>query len=140
MLGRTPPKTCAAAKPYITPVSAFPIHVAKHLNATQTLALAAKTVHEAEAIWLLTANSGRQLRVPGLYSGQLLPTGRSFTLVRYSIAPGVTLTGFVTLKKLGPPLTFNGFVIVGGAATAPGILQLSGGSLRGRLGDKNVGR
>jgi pimeloyl-ACP methyl ester carboxylesterase len=140
MLGGTPPKTCAAAKPYVTPVAAFPTHLAKHLNATQTLALAAKTVHEAEAIWLLTASSGPQLDVPDLYGGQLLPGGRSFTLLRYSIAPGVTLTGLVSLKKLGPPLTFNGFVIVGGTATAPGVLQLSGGSLRGRLGHKNVGR
>jgi pimeloyl-ACP methyl ester carboxylesterase len=140
ILGQTPPTTCARPKPYLTPVAAFPTHLAKHLDATQTLALAAKTVHEAEAIWLMTTNPGQQPRVPGLDSGQLLPGGSSFTLLRYGIAPGVTLTGLVTLEKLGPPLAFNGFVIVGGNAATPGLLQLSGGSVRGRLGGKNVGR
>jgi pimeloyl-ACP methyl ester carboxylesterase len=138
MLGNTPPTTCARAKSYLTPVGAFPTHLAKHLDAANTRALVAKTVHEAEAIWLMTGSAGGHLRVPGLDSGELLPSAMSFTLLRYSIAPGVTLTGLVTLAKLGPPLTFKGFVIVGGSAAAPGFLELSGGSLRGRLGRKHV--
>jgi hypothetical protein len=138
MLGNTPPTTCARAKSYLTPVAAFPTHLAKHLDGPHTRALVAKTVHEAEAIWLMTGNAGPKLRIPGLDSGELLPSSQSFALLRYSIAPGVTLTGLVTLEKLGPPLSFKGFVIVGGTAAAPGFLQLSGGSLRGKLGRKHV--
>ena len=100
MLGDTPPTTCARARAYLAPVAAFPTHVAKHLDVTQTRALVAKTVHEAEAIWLMTGNAGGKLRVPGLDSGELLPNGQSFTLLRYGIAAGVTLSGVVTLANL----------------------------------------
>jgi pimeloyl-ACP methyl ester carboxylesterase len=140
MIGQTPPTTCARAKSYLTPVAAFPTHLAKHLDGAQTRALVARTVHEAEAIWLMTGSAGPKPRIPGLDGGELLPSSQSFALLRYSIARGVTLTGLVTLEKIGPPLSFKGFVIVGGTAAAPGFLQLSGGSLRGRLGRKHVGR
>jgi pimeloyl-ACP methyl ester carboxylesterase len=133
MLGTTPPATCARPKPYLTPLAAFPTHVSKHFDTAQTRSLASSTLHEAEAAWLMASSSSRQVAVPGLYGGTLAPARRSFMLRRYSVAPGVTLTGQVTLTKFGPPLGFDGFVIVGGTAAAPGLLHLSGGGLHGRL-------
>jgi hypothetical protein len=139
ILGGTPPATCARPKPYLTPLASFPAVASKHLDALQTRQVAAKTVREAEAVWLMTAGSTRQAALPGIYGGKLRAAGNVFTLERYSIAPGVTLTSHVTLTRVGPPLAFKGFVIVGGKSAAPGLLQLSGGSLRGRLGGKIVG-
>ncbi len=134
MLGHAPPTTCARAKPFVTPVGAFPVPSSKHLDAGQTRLLVAKTVHEAEAVWMMTASSGFHLVVPGLYSGRLLTTGAGFMLQRYSITPGVTLTGLVLLKGLGPPLAFEGLLNVGGKTATPGVLNLSGTALRGKLG------
>jgi hypothetical protein len=42
--------------------------------------------------------------------------------------------------KSGLPLAFQGTLTVGGAAAAPGLLGLSGGSLRGTLAGRVVGR
>jgi pimeloyl-ACP methyl ester carboxylesterase len=140
ILGGTPPTTCARPKPYLTAVASFPVHVSKHLRAVRTRTIAAGTLHEAEAVWLMAAASSRQVTVPGIYSGRLLATGKAFTLTHYSVAPGVTLSGRVTLTTTGPPLGFEGFVVVGGKAAAHGILQLSAGGLRGELVERTAGR
>jgi hypothetical protein len=83
--------------------------------------------------------SGTSITIPGIFGGKLVAAGRSFTLANYSDARGVTLTGTLTLTKLGPPLAFQGAVTVGGAAAAHGVLGLSGASLRGTLGGRPVG-
>jgi hypothetical protein len=77
--------------------------------------------------------------VPGVFGGKLLAAARSITLVNYSDARGVSISGKVTLSKFGPPLVFQGAVTVGGSAAARGILGLSGSSLRGSLGGRSVG-
>ena len=138
ILGDTPPTACARPRPYTTPLASFPAAAARRLHATQTRTAAEKTLHEAEAAWLMTASSTRQLVIPGIYSGRLLATRKGFTLLRYSITPGVTLTGLVTLTKFGPPLAFKGVVIVDGRAAAHGILKLSGANLRGKLTDRTA--
>ena len=141
ILGSAPPASCAAPRPYLSPLAAFPARGSKRLDARQTLAVAGKTLHEAEAAWLMTAtDSTRQSAIPGVYGGKLAPAERAFVLERYSIAPGVTLTGHISLAKAGAPLVFKGYVIVDGAAAARGLLELSGSSLHGRLGHRLVGR
>jgi pimeloyl-ACP methyl ester carboxylesterase len=133
---------CPRPKPYLTPVPALPApgtaQPARPAGAAATYAIANKSLREAEAMWLtLNAGSGS---VAGIYGGKLVSSGRSFTLTRYSIAPGVTLSGTIRLAKAALPLTFEGTVTVAGPGASGGILGLSGNSLRGMLGGSVVGR
>jgi len=97
-------------------------------------------VREAEAAWYLATNGGSSGTVAGIYSGHLASTGaRTFKLVGYSIAPGVSVSGSLRLTTFGPPLAFQGLLTVGGRSAAPGSLGLVADSLRGTLGGKRVG-
>jgi pimeloyl-ACP methyl ester carboxylesterase len=110
--------TCKRPKPMLGPLAAFPsMGSTRQLDAGETLSIVTKTIREAEAVWLMTAPHSA---VAGLASGSIVPRLNSFTLVRYGIAPGVTVSGRVTLAGWGPPLTFKGRVRVTGAAAAPG--------------------
>jgi hypothetical protein len=83
--------------------------------------------------------SGASVAVPGVFGGKLVAGARSIKLVGFADARGVAVSGTLTLKKLGPPLAFQGAVTVGGTAAARGLLGLSGASLRGSLGGSPVG-
>jgi hypothetical protein len=140
--GGAVPSACPRAKPLLAPVPALPspgsTRPKRAAGPLQTYAIAATTVREAEAIWLTAAPS----TIPGIFGGRLVPssTKAEFTLARYSIARGVTLSGKLRLAKFGFPLTFEGTLTVGGAAASSGILGLSGSSLRGTLGGRIVGK
>lgn len=143
ILGGAVPSTCPQTKPLVTPVPALPApgsaHPAQPQSVRVTYAGASDALHDAQALWLMTAGeSGGSATIPGLYGGKLVASARSFTLVRYSIARGITLSGTFTLKRLGPPLVFQGTLTVGGAAAAGGVLGLQGTSLRGTLGGRPV--
>jgi pimeloyl-ACP methyl ester carboxylesterase len=133
---------CPRSKPLLEPIPALPApgsaRPKRAAGPLQTYAIAAKTVREAEAIWLTAAPS----TVPGIFGGTLVPSSSKpeFTLARYSIARGVTLSGKLRLAKFGLPLTFEGTLTVSGAAASRGILGLSGSSLRGTLGGRIVGK
>ena len=128
---------CPRGNPYLNTVPSFPVGKTPRIaTAAQTLVLSTKTIKEAEAIWL-TLGDGN---VSGLYSGRLTAAGRTFSLTRYSIAPGVELTGKVRFVKFGPPLQFDGTVIVGGAGAAHGLLGLNGDKVGGTLDGQLVGR
>jgi len=133
LIGETPPTSCPRPKPYLTPAAAFPTLIAKRLDAQQTIALAAKTLHEAEAIWLMTATSDEPTTIPGLEGGKLFARESDFTLDRYSIGAGLALTGAITITSFGPPVQFNGFIIVNGTAAVPGILRVNHGQLHAEL-------
>jgi hypothetical protein len=60
-------------------------------------------------------------------------TAKAFTLDRYGIVQGVTISGRVRVSGLEAPLAFTGSVHVAGAAADRGTLTLAGRSLRGRL-------
>jgi pimeloyl-ACP methyl ester carboxylesterase len=139
LAGGTVATQCPRGNPYLDVVPAFAparSSASKHESVKQTLALVTKTLREAEGIWLMT-NGG----VAGLYSGRLVASSpRTFTLVRYSIAPGVELNGKVRFVKFGPPLQFDGTVTVGGAGAARGLLGFSGGKIGGTLDGQIVGR
>jgi pimeloyl-ACP methyl ester carboxylesterase len=134
------PESCAPARPFLLPLTAFPITLSRRLGPAQTLVLATKTVQEAEAAWLATAGiSEKPATVLGIYTGKLVATPSTITLAKYSLGAGVTVTGRITVTDVGPPAAFSGSVKVAGSAASPGTLILAHGLLRGRLGNRKVG-
>jgi pimeloyl-ACP methyl ester carboxylesterase len=138
MTGGTPASQCTRSAPFLHPIPALPAPTVRRTpwNAQTTYSIALKTVADAEASWL---GSGSPV-VPGIYGGKLSAGQRQFTLSRYSIAPGVTVTGTIRLTKTTLPLSFQGTLTVGGRSAATGILGLDGTSLRGTLGGRLVGK
>jgi pimeloyl-ACP methyl ester carboxylesterase len=140
MTGGTVPAVCPRPKPIVSPVPALPApgvaHPKKPASPAQTYTIASATLREAEAMWLTAAPR----TVAGVFGGKIAAGARSFTLTRYSIARGVTLTGTLKLSKTTLPLVFQGAVTVAGPGASPGLLGLSGTSLRGTLGGRLVGR
>ncbi|MEN3341558.1 MAG: hypothetical protein V7644_962 [Actinomycetota bacterium] len=139
--GGAVPQQCPRPKALVTPVPALPAPGSAHsrhvAGPAQTFRIAAKTVREAEAVWLMTAGlSGQRQTVAGVFGGRLVETGSTFKFVRYSIARGVSLGGTIRAKDFGPPVVFQGTITIGGARAAHGVLGLSGRSLRGTVGGK----
>jgi pimeloyl-ACP methyl ester carboxylesterase len=135
--GAIPPAQCPRPKPIVRTVPGLPTPPAARarLGPVATYAIASRTIVEAQAAWLMTNDAA----LAGIYSGKLVPAGRGFTLTRYSIARGVELSGTFKLTSTDLPFAFQGTVKVGGAAAAPGILGLSGTSIKGTLGGRVVG-
>jgi pimeloyl-ACP methyl ester carboxylesterase len=141
MTGGTPPAQCPRPKALTENVPALPagtVPKAPH-GPLATYSIASKTVDEAEAAWLMALFSGSST-VPGIFGGRLTTTLRDLTLARYSIAPGVSLTGKLHRSGSDFPAHFQGTLTVAGPSAASGILGLNGTSLRGSLGGKIVGR
>ncbi len=136
--GTTPPASCPRGEAIVTPIAALPARPKGVATPAATLAIVSKTLHEAQAAWLMTAGlSGGAVTLPGIYGGRLVATSaRSFRLVAYSLDPGITVSGTLKLKTFGPPLVFQGAVTVAGKAASDGILGLKGASLRGTLGGR----
>jgi len=121
--------------PLIKILGTFPRRAARTPGAT--LAAVGKTLREAEATWLDT--SGRVER--GLYGGKLTvaKSGTTFTLTRYSLVPGVTVTGKVSFAALGPPTMYKGKVRVSGSSAVSGTLTIAKtGRVSGTLGGRRV--
>jgi hypothetical protein len=134
--GAIPPAQCPRPKPIVRTVPGLPAPTGPaKLSPKATYAIAARTIQEAQAAWLMANDS----TFAGIYAGRLVPSSRSFTLTRYAIARGVELSGTFKLMGTDLPLSFQGTVKVGGAVAAPGILGLSGTSLKGTLGGRVVG-
>jgi len=144
MTGGTVPSSCPRSKALVVPEAALPkpgsAHPARPAGPVPTYAIAAKTVRDAETIWAMTSGfGGGPSQVPGIFGGKIVSSGRTFRLVDYSIARGVTLTGTVKLAAFGPPLAFRGTVTVAGKGATRGVLRVSGTSVRGALGGRVVG-
>jgi hypothetical protein len=135
----TAPPSCTAQPALVAPVPAIPSPSKHVLTAKATYAAARSTVGDAQALWLMTALSGGSTTVPGVYGGRMVVVARSLKLENYTVTPGVTVSGTLTFKKLGPPVVFQGPVTVGGAIAQHGLLGLNGASLRGTLGGRSVG-
>ncbi|TML28468.1 MAG: alpha/beta hydrolase [Actinobacteria bacterium] len=102
-----------------------------------TLATVGKTLREAEATFWFNFSTP----VRGLFGGKLTParSGLSFTLARYSLAPGVLVSGKLSFVDLGPPSTFKGTVKVSGSAAVAGTLKVAKtGRITGSLGGRKV--
>ena len=119
----------------------LPARPRRPLPSAATLAVVKATLKEAEAAWLMTDGlTGSNTPVPGVYGGRLTsPSSSSFRLAGYTVARGVSLSGTIRIAKPGPPLDFQGILIISGSGAAPGVLGLRGGSLRGTLGGELVG-
>jgi pimeloyl-ACP methyl ester carboxylesterase len=123
-------------KPIAKVLRVFPRRPA-HKTAATTLAAVGQTVREAEAsFWFSLSKPMR-----GLYGGKLVTASNfnSFTLTRYTDAPGVVVSGRVTFAALGPPSTFTGTVRVSGSAALSGTLKIAkNGTIKGTLGGHKV--
>jgi hypothetical protein len=142
--GSAPPAVCPAEAPLVLPVTAVPapgpVKAKKAASARATYATVRQTLFEARAAWLMTSGaSGGAAAVPGIVGGKMIAEARSFRLVKYADANGVTLSGTLTFKSFGPPLIFQGTITVGGPAAAHGIVTLNGSTLAGALGGRPVG-
>jgi pimeloyl-ACP methyl ester carboxylesterase len=105
-------------------------------SASGTLAAVATTLHEAAATWLALLLSPLK-SAAGVYAGKLTLAGASgFRLANYAVAPGVRVSGRVSARRAGLPLTFNGTLRVVGPAA--GTLHVAGHALRGVLGGRRV--
>lgn len=142
--GNSVPTSCPRPAVLAAPVAAYSAARRPATPATrvqQTFAAAANTLREAEAAWLLFAESGGStVAVPGLYSGLLTASSRSLFLTGYSISPGVTITGHLTVAAVTYPLIFSGKLVVAGARASFGTLTASSGHLTGTLAGKHVSR
>jgi pimeloyl-ACP methyl ester carboxylesterase len=141
MTGGAPPSQCPRVKALVAPVPALPVSRTHAASPAETLVIATKTLHEAQAAWLMTGGvTGSSASVPGIFGGRLKPTSdRTFTLAGYSVARGVALSGTIKVTRFAPPMEFQGILTVSGRGAAQGILGLTKGVLRGTLGSKVVG-
>lgn len=131
MYGATPPASCPRAGQLVTTVPTYPTYSPARLDARATRAVAALTLHDAEAIWLLAAGSatGGGLTAPGLDGGSIDAYRTHFVLKRYAIAPGLTLSGAVRMSRAETPIGFSGDLTVGGTAAVHERLELRNGRL-----------
>ncbi len=139
MLGSTLPAVaeCQRVPAWVKTLTTFP-KAAPPKTPTSTLAVAAKTVHEAEAAWLQTLFSQVPIAPAGLYGGKLVARGgEGFTLTRYSVAPGVLVSGKVN-ATIGAPSVFTGTVRVSGPKAVAGTLRITRTTLSGTLGGRRV--
>jgi pimeloyl-ACP methyl ester carboxylesterase len=123
-------------QPIAKVLKVFPKRPARK-TAALTLAAVGQTVREALAIdWFGLSKPAR-----GLYGGKFTAgkDGVSFTLARYSDAPGVVLNGKITFVDIGPPSTYKGTIKVSGSAALPGTLKIAkNGKITGALGGHTV--
>jgi len=122
-------------KPLAKVINKFPGRPARTVSAT--LRVSGQTLREAEAGFWFQASKA----IRGLNGGKLALTrsGDSFVLTRYSLAPGVLLTGKLTIADIGPPSTYKGTVKVSGSGAVAGTLKVArNGKISGFLGGRKV--
>jgi pimeloyl-ACP methyl ester carboxylesterase len=129
--------SCPRVPPIVKVLGAFPRTSSKP-SVRSTLAVAAKTLREAEAAWWQLTPSATTLR--GLFGGKLvqLKKGDGFTLTRYALTPGVFITGKIAFADIGPPSTYKGTVKVSGPGAVAGTLKVSKNTVSGRLGGRAI--
>src|SRR5207302_8804536 len=134
--GGPPPPACKRGPPFIAPLAAFPASVAA-LQPTgapglrgRTIAAVSRTVREAAATRgiAVTGFASAPRSLAGPFGGRIAVSGLSFSLTRYSVVPGLEVTGRLDLDRPASgsvfPLRFVGSVKVGGAKAAPGSLHV----------------
>ncbi len=137
-LSATDPGCPTRVLPLAKVLGAFPRRPA-HRTVAETLAAVAKSLREAEATSWFGFSSRFTAR--GLYGGKLATAknGVDFTLTRYSVAPGVLVSGKIIFVDIGPPSRYRGTIKVSGSAAVAGTLTISKtGKVTGRLGGRRV--
>ena len=128
---------CRRVPPWVKTLAAFPTKAPAKMAAS-TVGVAAKTVREAEAAWLQALLAPSRIAPAGIYGGRLVSRGGDgFTLTRYSVVPGVAVSGRIN-AKIGAPTVFTGTVRVSGPKAAAGSLRISRTTLSGTLGGRRV--
>jgi pimeloyl-ACP methyl ester carboxylesterase len=132
---------CATrVQPLAKVLAAFPRRPA-HRTVAQTFAAAGKTVSEAEATSWFGLSSSARFAARGLYGGKLVSAsnGLDFTLTRYSVAPGILVSGKITFVDISSSSTYKGTVKVSGSAAVAGTLKIAkNGKVTGTLGGRRV--
>jgi len=141
MLGSPPPASCSRPSLFVATVPAYPAPVStgkktKVASPSRTLAIASQAIRDAEALWLM---SGPGDQIPGVYSGKLVAGDQKLTLVRYSVTPGIELSGTLRVKGSNLPLRFDGAVRVSGKSAATGLLGIASNKVAGTLNGVVVG-
>ena len=135
MLAKSFKTTCPRAPSLVAPVGPLTgFTKADTLSPKQTLAAVRLTVGEAEA----ALNFG-ETNVRGLAGGTLETGLGGIVLKRYSVVPGVELTGFLGILNSDFPIGLDGTVTVTGSRAADGLLGIGRNSAVGALGGTVVG-
>ena len=128
---------CPRVPALVGTLAAFPRAVPAK-TPRSTIGVAGKTVREAEATWLQTLFSPRPIAPAGLYGGKVVSGGSSgFTMRRYSVVPGVLVSGRIKVK-VGAPFVFTGTVRVAGPKAVTGTLRVTRRTISGTLGGRRV--
>jgi pimeloyl-ACP methyl ester carboxylesterase len=149
LAGGAPPSHCPRSPMLVDPIGAFPASLGalKPTGAAglrgRTLAAVSKTLREAGAAWGLAVTGFTQVHaIAGPYGGVIRSSGLTFSLSRYSVVPGVQVSGSLRLYRpsrgLPLPARFVGSVRVGGAKAAHGRLAVGRAALSGRLAGRRV--
>jgi pimeloyl-ACP methyl ester carboxylesterase len=105
-------------------------------SARATVAAVATTVHDAAATWLALVLSPVKTAA-GVYAGKLtLAGGSAFRLTNYGVVPGIRVSGRLTVRRAGLPLTFTGTLRIAGKSA--GTLRVAGHALTGVLAGRRV--
>jgi pimeloyl-ACP methyl ester carboxylesterase len=138
--GGVPPSRCPRSPLLVNPIGAFPTSVASLGSRARgrTLVAVSKTVREAAASWAFALTGfGGAHAIPGLYGGAIRISGTTFTLKRYSLVPGVQVSGSLQLHRPDTgailPARFVGSLRVLGPKAAHGRLSVGARVLSGVL-------
>jgi pimeloyl-ACP methyl ester carboxylesterase len=128
---------CPRTPALVKTLTAFPRTSAR--TTRMTLAVAVKTVREAEATWLQALFASSPITPVGLYGGKLASSsaGDGFTLTGYSVAPGISISGRIK-AKIDAPIMFTGTVQVSGPRAVAGTLRITRTTVSGTLGGRRV--
>src|SRR5436309_439953 len=143
--GGVPPSRCPRSPLLVSPIGAFPASLGSLGSRTRgrTLAAVSKTVREAAASWAFALTGfGGAHAIAGLYGGSIRISGTTFTLKRYSLVPGIQVSGSLHLYRPDTgailPARFVGSLRVLGAKAAHGRLSVEPKVLSGILGGLRV--
>jgi pimeloyl-ACP methyl ester carboxylesterase len=143
--GGVPPSRCPRSPLLVNPIGAFPASLGSLGSRTRgrTLAAVSKTVREAAASWAFALTGfGGAHAIAGLYGGSLRISGTTFALKRYSLVPGVHVSGSLHLYRPDTgailPARFVGSLRVLGPKAARGRLSVGPKVLSGILGGLRV--
>src|SRR5438067_6343325 len=145
--GGVPPSRCPRSPMLVNPIGPIPASFTalspRGGVRGRTLAGVAKTVREAAASWAFAFTGfSTPHSIAGLYGGVVRTSGTTFTLKRYSLVPGLQVSGTFRLYQpdVGSalPARFVGSVRVLGPKAAHGSLSVGPSALVGRLGGRRV--
>jgi hypothetical protein len=141
--GHPIPERCTRLKLPLAPLAAISDDLTQRpprvASPRETLAIAARTLREAEATWWIAAAQDRHEAV-GLRGGTLTRvSGQLVKLSGYRLERGLTVTGELFVTTSGNRPRFSGVLSVSGSGAAHGRLVVVGDKVAGVLGGQVVG-